>query len=482
MLMERCNVNLKEYSKGRMSSQQERHCMENLSITLLFVEDNRIDQTMFTRFVKQEHLPYVYTLAGSVHDAKHLLATGQQFDIAIMDYMLGDGTAFDILEKLQNIPTVLITGIGDEEIAVRAMKAGVYDYLIKDVDGNYLKTLPVTVDKALHRKQTEEALKTYQNHLEELVKARTAELEAEILERKRIEEEVRTLNAELEHRVEKRTIELRIANQELLQSLETLRKTQEQLIQSEKMAALGGLVAGIAHEINTPVGVSITAASHLEEQTKEIVARYHHDTIRRSELEHYLHVADQVSRMLLLNLQFAADQIQIFKQVAVDQTSSEKRRFHLKSYLNDVFLSLHPKLRNSRHIITVNCPDTLYLNSYPGAFSQIVSNFVLNSLVHGFEFKEQGEITLDITMQADCLQMCYADNGKGISSEDLPRIFEPFYTTKRGRGGSGLGLHIVYNLVTQQLQGTIICDSQLEGGTRFLIRIPLSGENSTVRR
>ena len=448
--------------------------MENLSLQLLFVEDNRIDQTMFTRFVKQEQIPYAYTIAESVHGAEQILASEQHFDIAILDYMLGDGTAFDLLGRLQNIPTIIITGIGDEEIAVRAMKAGAYDYLIKDLEGNYLKTLPVTVEKALYRKQTEEALKTYQNHLEELVKERTAELEAEILERKRIEGEVRLLNAELEQRVEERTIELRIANQELLHSLETLRKAQEQLIQSQKMAALGGLVAGIAHEINTPVGVSITAASHLEQQTKEIAAHYHNNTMRRSELEHYLDVAEQASRMLLINLQLAADQIQIFKQVAVDQTSSERRLFNLKNYLNDVFLSLHPKLRNTRHTITINCPDTLSLDSYPGAFSQIVRNLVLNSLVHGFEHKDQGEITLDVTLQAESLQLRYADNGKGIVKEEIPRIFEPFYTTKRGHGGSGLGLHIVYNLVTQQLHGTIVCESQPGIGTTFLIQVPLS--------
>jgi signal transduction histidine kinase len=182
--------------------------------------------------------------------------------------------------------------------------------------------------------------------------------------------------------------------------------------------------------------------------------------------------------MILGNLRRAADHIRSFKQVAVDQTSEDKRRFKLKDYLDEVLLSLHPTLKKTTHTIMVNCPDDLEIESYPGAFSQIITNFILNSLSHGFEHKEHGHILLDITCQNDTLQLRYSDNGKGIPQEECSRVFEPFYTTKRGQGGSGLGLHIVYNLVTQRLNGYIECESMSGIGTAFILQIPLEGDNT----
>lgn len=292
-------------------------------------------------------------------------------------------------------------------------------------------------------------------------------------ELKQAEEALRKLNEELEQRVEARTTELRETNRSLQESLETLQRTQSQLVQSEKMAALGSLVAGVSHEISTPVGIGVTAASHLDQKSREIERRYREGEMTRSDLERYLKTACQSSEMILGNLRRAADHIQSFKQVAVDQASGDKRRFKLKEYLDEILLSLHPKLKRTTHTITVNCSDGLEIESYPGAFSQIITNFVLNSLNHGFEDKEHGHITLDIIYQNDALQLRYSDNGKGIPHEECLRIFEPFYTTKRGQGGSGLGLHIVYNLVTQRLNGHITCESMPGIGTTFLIQVPL---------
>jgi signal transduction histidine kinase len=292
-------------------------------------------------------------------------------------------------------------------------------------------------------------------------------------ELKQAEEALRKLNEELEQRVGTRTAELRETNRSLQESLETLQRTQNQLIQSEKMAALGSLVAGVSHEISTPVGIGVTAASHLDQKSREMERLYREDKMTRSDLEYYLKTACQSSAMILGNLRRAADHIQSFKQVAVDQASGEKRRFKLKEYLDEILLSLHPKLKRTSHTITVNCSDDLEIESYPGAFSQIITNFVLNSLSHGFEHKEHGQIVLDITCQNDTLQIRYSDDGKGISLEERSRIFEPFYTTKRGQGGSGLGLHIVYNLVTHRLNGHIECVSTPSVGTTFILQIPL---------
>ena len=299
----------------------------------------------------------------------------------------------------------------------------------------------------------------------------------DITERKWAEEALRKMNEELEQRVETRTTELQNANQALKTSLETLQSTQNQLVQSEKMAALGALVAGVAHEINTPVGVGVTAASHLEQETCTIKKLYHEDQMKRSDLEKYLKTAGESAGMILGNLQRAAELIQSFREVAVDQTSGGKRTFKLRAYIDEILLSLHPKLRKTRHIVSVHCPEDLELNSYPGAFSQIITNFVINSLIHGFEHKVQGKIVLEITREDNILQIRYRDNGKGMSEARRSRIFEPFYTTKRNQGGTGLGLHIVYNLVTQRLNGHIECESIAGEGTNFAIQMPIEREN-----
>jgi PAS domain S-box-containing protein len=250
-----------------------------------------------------------------------------------------------------------------------------------------------------------------------------------------------------------------------------LKLAQKQLVQSEKMAALGELVAGVAHEINTPLGVGVTAASHLDESTRAIEQHLSDNTITRTELKKYLQVAREASDIILRNLQRASDHIKGFKQVAVDQAHEEKRRFTLKPYLDDVLKSLHPKIKNSGHQVTVLCPPNLELYSYPGVFSQIISNFVMNSLIHGFEQTPHGEIRIEVTEDEDHVVLWYQDNGKGMDQDTRDRIFDPFFTTKRGQGGSGLGMHIVYNLVTQQLSGQITCESSPNNGVVFVLRI-----------
>ena len=293
----------------------------------------------------------------------------------------------------------------------------------------------------------------------------------DVTRRKKIEEELRILNEELEQRVAKRTAELEAL-------LETVTRTQKQLIQSEKLAALGGLVAGVAHEINTPIGVGVTAASHLQLKTRELVSLYQAGTMKRSELEQYLKVSEESSDMILANLYRAADLIRSFKQVAVDQSSEEKRQFKLKEYLHDILLSLGPKLRNTEYEVVVLCPDNLIITSYPGVFSQILTNFIMNSLLHGFEESGQGKMTIEVSVTHERLRLVYSDNGQGISEEHLPKIFNPFFTTRNVQKSSGLGMFVVYNLVTQKLQGTITCESQVGVGTTFVLDIPCSPTNN----
>jgi signal transduction histidine kinase len=287
-------------------------------------------------------------------------------------------------------------------------------------------------------------------------------------------QEVSELNKTLEKRVLDRTKELEGSNKSLKEALEKLQLTQNQLVQSEKMVALGGLVAGVSHEINTPVGVSVTAASHLQEKTKEITSLFTSSAMKKSDLERYLNLTNEGTEVILSNLARASELIKSFKQVAVDQSSEGKRKFNVREYIFQVLLSLKPKLKKTNIHIGVNCDDKLEIESYPGALSQIITNLIMNSLVHAFEEGEEGAIIFDVEKQDKNLIFTYSDNGKGISKDIIGKIFDPFFTTKRGKGGTGLGLNIVYNIITQTLEGTIECESEVGIGTIFKIIIPIS--------
>lgn len=301
-------------------------------------------------------------------------------------------------------------------------------------------------------------------------------LEQREAQRNAAEEEVLRLNRELEERVVLRTQELALTNQELQGALEGLRKTQSQLVQSEKMAALGGLVAGVAHEINTPVGIGVTAISHLSQKTRDIQDLYAKDAVRRSDLEEYLSVATESAEMILGNLNRASDLIRSFKKVAVDQTTEERRPFKVREYIEEILLSLRPKLKKTLHHVEVRCDPTLEITSFPGAFSQILSNFVLNSLTHAFDEGQEGHLVIEVQARDGELVLTYSDDGKGMEPAVLQHIFEPFFTTARHKGGSGLGLSIVYNLATQTLGGTISCESAPGRGTTFTVHVPLNRE------
>jgi signal transduction histidine kinase/purine-cytosine permease-like protein len=294
------------------------------------------------------------------------------------------------------------------------------------------------------------------------------------------QEELDKQNLQLQQEVEERQlaeIQLREQAQQLKQTLQNLQQAEAQLIQTEKMAALGGLVAGIAHEINTPIGIGVTAASLLMEKAMEFAEQYQSGKMKRSDLEKFLDIAQQSSRMTLSNLDRAAQLIQSFKQVAVDQSSESKRVFNLRGYVEEILFQLMPVLNATPHTIVIEGDDSFTLNSYPGAFSQIITNLVMNSLIHAYPADAQGQVAagqISIAFQSIDGQVIfeYADDGLGIPPEHLGKIFEPFFTTRRGQGGSGLGLHIVYNLVTQKLDGTIRCENQKQGGSKFVIQLP----------
>ncbi|MDH5204679.1 MAG: PAS domain-containing protein, partial [Hylemonella sp.] len=294
----------------------------------------------------------------------------------------------------------------------------------------------------------------------------------DITAQKRSEEAVRGLNAALEQRVLQRTAQLKSANDELLSSLEKLNQAQTHLVRSEKMAALGGLVAGVAHEINTPLGIGITAASHLDEKIRKLADRYKSNTLSRDELTDFLAVAEESARMVMSNLERAAELIRSFKQVAVDQTGGMPRRFYLRDYLQEVVRSLRPELDKTAHQIRISCAAEIELLGRPGDYSQIITNLVMNSLTHGFDGIRAGNIAIVAKRLGRNLVLRYSDDGRGIDGEHLGKIFDPFYTTRRGQGGSGLGLHVLYNIVTQGLNGYVSCVSSPGCGAVFEIEVP----------
>jgi len=271
------------------------------------------------------------------------------------------------------------------------------------------------------------------------------------------QKELELLNDEQETIIIERTQKLRQSNKALQESIDSLNQTQEQLIQSEKMAALGNLVAGISHEINTPLGVSVTSASYMDEQIKSVENKFKNNQLKKSELEIFFADTHKGFAILLTNLRRSSDLIKNFKQVAVDQSCDELREINLRQYIDEIVSSLQPALKRTPIKINNNIDEQLILNIAPGAIYQIISNLIFNSIVHGFpeghEF--EGAIEINGWRQNNTIMMSYSDNGIGMNEESMNKIFDPFYTTKRGSGSTGLGMSIVYNLVTSTLNGVI---------------------------
>ena len=220
------------------------------------------------------------------------------------------------------------------------------------------------------------------------------------------------------------------------------------------------------------LGIGVTASSHLRLMVDKFGALYWSGEAANQDLEEFLEELQQAAKVIESNLKRAADLIHSFKQVAVDQSTQERRIFNLGSYLKEILLSLNPRLKRTRHRVQVHCPPEMELDSYPGALSQILTNLVMNSLIHGFEDGQKGSIDIDACWQGGDILLTYRDDGCGMAPEQVARIFDPFYTTKRGSGGSGLGMNVVYNLVTETLGGRIDCSTSPGQGLTYQILLP----------
>ena len=308
---------------------------------------------------------------------------------------------------------------------------------------------------AIGRMRHERELQRHRAHLEELVAERTAAL---------------TLAKEQSEQ----------ANRELAAALENLSITQEELVRRDKLAALGALVAGIAHELNTPIGNGLVVATTRAERTREIQASFL-DGLRRSELESYLSQAGEADAIMLRNLQRAADLVSSFKQIAVDRASSQRRSFLLRQFVGELMLPMSTPLKAAGVSLTQDVPDGLTMDSYPGPLGQVLGNLVENCLRHAFDGRSGGSITVAARASDDGqgITVSVADTGVGISADDLTHIYDPFFTTKLGSGGSGLGLHVAHNIVTGVLGGHIDATSSPQG-TTFTVQLPAVAPRSTT--
>ena len=388
--------------------------------------------------------PYALEFAESGDEALEVIddlaVNGEQLALIVSDYimpgLMGDELLTKVREKYPEARQIMLTGQASIEGITNAINnARLYRYISKPWEKN---DLLLTVREAVKSYEQDIQLKEHQQILEDTVKLRTEELE---------------------------------------QALADLQNSQEQLVASEKMAVLGGLVAGVAHEINTPVGVGVTAASHLETRIHEVVRLYREGELTQEVYEAFLDSASEGAQIILRNLNAAAKLVSSFKLVAVDQSSEAMRTFNLRGYVNTVLLSLQPELKQTRISVSVSGIEDLEMSSYPGDFSQIFTNLIMNSVAHGFEQgKNPGSINIEIDRSGDEAVIRYSDTGKGIPPDIISKVFDPFFTTNRQGGKSGLGMHIVYNIVTQKLKGSISCENTASQGALFIMRIPFSSK------
>lgn len=311
-------------------------------------------------------------------------------------------------------------------------------------------------------------------HEKQKLEEQNIQLLQEIKQRSKVEADLQKLNEELEYRIGKRTHELEKLNQELGNSYAELKHAHEYLLQSEKLAALGALVAGISHEVNTPLGICMTSTTFLLQLLKEINVLFSSKTLTSNKFSELLNESIESAEITLNNLIRGVELLDNFKTIAVDQAHYEYREYPLHEYTSKILTNLNPELKKKNVVVEVDCDNALKVYGYPGILTQILSNLVMNSLLHGFNGTGPNSILIRYGIHEETLTLTYQDNGCGMSKKQAKQAFEPFFTTKRGAGGSGLGLFIVYNLVTSRLMGTISLHTEPGAGVRFTIRTPIN--------
>ncbi|HCD14162.1 MAG TPA: hypothetical protein DEQ41_10540 [Shewanella sp.] len=275
-------------------------------------------------------------------------------------------------------------------------------------------------------------------------------------------------------RLEDKAHELQQSNAALAMTLAQLKTSQQELVRTEKLSSLGLMVAGVAHELNTPIGAAMLCVTALNDRLGELMRDYHNGTIKRSQLEEFIQYQEEGLTLAERNLKRSALLIQQFRQVAADRANADRQAFWLHELVTDILALNHGQWKHSHHKLTTDIPSDIHMHSYPGPLGQVLQNLVHNALIHAFEDTERGEIHICARKLQHKVEICVMDNGVGIEEQDCQRVFDPFYTTKRNSGGTGLGLHIVHHLTTEVLGGSVRISRGVNGiGTSMILLLPL---------
>ena len=443
--------------------EQHRHLVDLLNVLADQVDANdaeRIDRLLaelaqYTVYHFQSEESMMATLGLDPAHATAHRSAHQKFIAQVQEWMhtrnlAGQLSTQQLLEYLANWLVFHI--LGDDQSMGRQVKA---------IRSGMPAHQALACDPTSHDPRTDVLLGALQRMYADLVD-RNEQL---VLAQQRLT----ALNASLEKRVAGRTVELEATNS-------LLREERQRAIEAEKMASLGRMVAGFAHEVNTPVGIAVGAVSQLTDMVRQLGQLLQQEEIPEEQVHDSLAVLNESGDLAMANLRRAAGLVQSFKRTAVDQSSDVARDYCLDEVIDDVVRSLQPLFKNTAIAFSVDCPAGMWLHGMPGALTQVLTNLCINAHSHAFaDGSRAGEIVVKVIRQAGDVELHFIDNGAGMEAASQAKVFEPFFTTRRNRGRSGLGLYIVYNLVTQSLGGRIECLSQLSSGTEFRIRFPFVG-------
>lgn len=347
---------------------------------------------------------------------------------------------------------------------------------MKDSDPKELREKLIGLGKTSMRKNYYAELLKEKQKLE----LQNRQLLQEVTQRREAEAALQALNNELEDRIRERTRDLERLNRELAASYAELQQAHDYLLQSEKLAALGSLVAGISHEVNTPLGICLTSATFLNGLLETLRHQFLSKSLTAGSFDSLSAESLESAGILINNLRRSIELLDNFKMIAVDQTHYEYRQFLVMEYTRRILSNLQPELKKKAPVIELTGDEDLTIKGYPGILTQLLTNLVMNSLIHGFSGEGPHRIRIAYATDAHSILMDYSDNGIGMTPQEARKAFDPFYTTKRGAGGSGLGLFIVFNLITARLRGSISLETQPGSGVLFRIRVPLQHRLSEV--